>query len=78
MSKWISVDDKLPEKKQEWYLISTNCDAPNEKVVTMAFYDYAASFKEAVWLTHNDGYRLDSEWECVTHWMSLPEPPKEQ
>ena len=82
MSDWISVNDRLPEKGK-WYLICSDCNRPHEKVVTMAFLDSVINGNDLIdplWLTHNDYYRnitgQNDEWEKVTHWMPLPEPPE--
>lgn len=82
MSDWISVKDKTP-KQGEWYLICSDCNMPHERVVSMAFLDSVENgdyLSEPSWLTHNDYYRningQNGEWEKVTHWMPLPEPPE--
>ena len=80
MSEWISVEDRLP-KTGRWYLINSKCNSPHQpNVVTMAFFDNDdLASGDTVWLTHNDDYRSDninSEWDNVTHWMPLPEPPE--
>lgn len=61
--EWISVKDRLPEKKNEAYLCSLDsCLFPGSQYISIrAFCD-------------------DGKWEAngtVTHWMPLPEPPKE-
>lgn len=61
---WISVKDRLPEKKCEAYLCSLDsCLFPgNQYIGIREFCD-------------------DGEWEAhgtVTHWMPLPELPKEE
>lgn len=74
--KWISVKDKLPSVG-EWYIVVTS-----QSLVTMSFYDNRIDgeiVSECMWLTHNDEYREPTgnwEWDSVTHWMPLPEPPK--
>ena len=61
--KWIPVTERLPEDMQERVLVMTVGDYPvgNQRMDT-------------------DRYRNDS-WvrygKDVTHWMPLPEPPKE-
>lgn len=72
--EWISVKDKIPNKRWEWYLIASDCNKPHESVVTMAFLD--SDYEgQPIWLVHNDGNGDSDEWESVTHWMKLPEPP---
>ena len=79
--KWISVDDRLPERDGA-YLVTTNGVSGLQNVKTRWFakdgemvdaYDLAG--QKDVW------YLYDSECgyvsiKTVTHWMPLPEPPK--
>ena len=61
--EWISVKDRLPDKKCEAYLCSLDsCLFPGSQYIDIRVY-------------YGDG-----EWEAngtVTHWMPLPELPKE-
>ena len=62
--EWISVKDRLPDKKCEAYLCSIDsCLFPgNQYIGIREFCD-------------------DGKWEAygtITHWMPLPEPPKEE
>lgn len=82
MAEWISVKDRLPEKKP--IMIATtayqnssdfvivyidNVTWPyRRKIVTLGRYDYDCED----WKIKN-AYR-----GIVTHWMPLPEPPKEE
>ena len=72
--KWISVEDRLPEKDGEWYLISVSTDKTGA-MVTMSFFERAG--KEFLWLAHNDmdGHE-DNLWSGVTHWMPMPRQPQ--
>lgn len=67
--QWISVKDRLPE----------------EDVTVLAFVNYSvndarleridsAAYRGKLWLMGSDIY---SE-RFITHWMPLPEPPKEE
>ena len=70
VQEWISVDDRLPEPKHEfdarnWYLV-----ALSNGVVKELAYEF-----------HNHsvfGYGWRETAYPVTHWMPLPEPPKEE
>ena len=65
MSKWISVEDRLPEK-QGYYLVYTEEDG-------VFSAEYNPKRERCPWTDESEGY-------CdfpVTHWMPLPEPPKE-
>lgn len=60
--EWISVKDRLPEK-HKWYLGWTGNEV------------------EVVYLNINNNFDIidGGRWDAilVTHWMSLPNPPKE-
>lgn len=61
--EWISVKDRLPEKKHEAYL----CCLDSSLFLGSQYIDIRA-------------YSGDGEWYMcgtVTHWMPLPELPKE-
>ena len=68
VQEWISVNDRLPEPKHEfdarnWYLV-----ALSNGVVKELAYEF-----------HNHsvfGYGWRETAYPVTHWMTLPEPPK--
>lgn len=78
--KWISVDDRLPEEHEQPCLVSCNDGA--------WWNQYVAWTDEM----NNDGFILSFPYEAeyegilskdipltnVTHWMPLPEPPKEK
>ena len=62
ISQWISVKDRLPENDVEVMLYDTDCG------VVLGWYDdeiedFATEFI--------------SPLDAVTHWMPLPEPPKD-
>lgn len=63
MSEWISVKDRLPEKQCD-YLV-TDGDACMLAAFRIRNYEW-------------DFYRNDFwDSDLVTHWMPLPQPPKE-
>ena len=66
VGKWISVKDRMPDE-QETYLIFRK---EPFGAVTIAWY----SGSENGWLALDGGFYADG---VVTHWMPLPEPPKE-
>ena len=76
MPQWISVEERLPERNGKY--IVTACDEGepydkkiwNDTVVVCAVY-YKGRW---IWEENNTEYSLDG---IVTHWMPLPEPPKE-
>lgn len=76
MSEWISVKDRMPEKKRAVLVYAPHMDEP---IVTMYFDpdDQMAEFGE--WVSDCTPNRLgwsSMTGEDVTHWMPLPEPPK--
>lgn len=66
-SEWISVEDRLPERKQV-----VLCYRGDFRGDMMNTYVYLGSGN---W-EDDYGYRGTSEHEGITHWMPLPEPPK--
>lgn len=65
--KWISVKDRLPEPDTKVLVYGRN-----EYGVYCITCHYSAHRK---WLYHN---RTTAEGKTITHWMPLPEPPKEE
>ena len=65
--EWISVDERLPDKRQE--VLAYRGDFNGDM---MNVYTYLGS---ANW-EDDYGYRGSTEHEGITHWMPLPEPPK--
>lgn len=68
---WISVKDKLPERKWIDYLVATRIQNDGTRGFNVA------------WLNDDNGvWKSNDEWICdgreiVTHWMPLQEPPEE-
>ena len=81
-TKWISVDDRLPEE-DGGYLVVINYFGNHKSINVRSFAkagetvnEYDLAGEKNVW------YRYDSEYgyvstDSVTHWMPLPNPPKE-
>lgn len=72
-SKWISVKERLPELEKEVLI----CDLNDERDEGLYMDVWSLEDDEdggVVWADKNGAwYSLDD----VTHWMPLPEPPKE-
>ena len=66
-TQWISVEDRLPETFQRVLALTTDYDL--DPVHTLVHFNGVRAGFLAV------GGRKDKN---VTHWMSLPNPPKEQ
>ena len=68
MSEWISVEERLPPEKGEYLVAYHPC-----------YWDHV--YPET--RTGIDTFRGKAAWakkkyQRVTHWMPLPEPPKEE
>ena len=64
---WISVKDRLPEKETEYI-----CWFGDYPLGAFAMVCRWNKIKGAFWC-----YSDNAKWAFVTHWMPLPEPPKE-
>jgi hypothetical protein len=73
MSEWISVKDRLPDKKK------------HKEVLTFEYLKHIKSGRKIpfIWIEetkciHKDesGVYSDAGGENITHWMPLPEKPK--
>lgn len=72
MPRWIPVSERLPEPKVTIgkHVFSTDVLGTEGFTFRIAYYNYTAN----VWLDGNE----EQEWPEITHWMPLPEPPKEE
>lgn len=66
--KWISVDERLPEKDGE-YIVHYHDDIVGEYVITRQFWEKPKMFAPMEWFEKNTGRK-------AVHWMPLPTPPK--
>lgn len=64
MNKWIRVEDRLPENEQI-ILVHENCGKAQMKIIS------------AIYINNHFECDHSCTLENVTHWMELPEPPKE-
>jgi hypothetical protein len=81
--KWISVKERLPGEDGKYLVFEQSCGRTCTAVLRFAKdarkvdkYDFKDRWKNA-W------YEYDSEWghytvNSVTHWMPLPEQPKQE
>lgn len=72
MSEWISVDDYLPESRDDGVIVFF----PNGAIETVHIQDY---FDDITCGVDENGAQKYTKWYMsmgVTHWMPLPEPPK--
>ena len=73
VQRWIPVTERLPEK-EGWYQVFTSPDK-GHKSINKARYSL-----EPEWSVNSGKGRWSGSggtWTNVTHWMPLPEPPKE-
>ena len=68
-NKWISVGDRLPEIGDEVLVLTEFKD--------IRIYSYMRIDQETADVVWEDDYGHWEEIASVTHWMPLPEPPKE-
>ena len=66
--QWVSAKDRLPEERKEVLIYLPEYDS----VETAALFSYP-SMNLREWVQNEDAYRLNE----VSHWMPMPEPPKE-
>lgn len=59
MSEWISVKERLPEKRKD------------------VLVRYGNGRIDIDWIDSTQCFVFDNLYGRVTHWMLLPEPPKE-
>ena len=67
---WISVD--TPPENSTWVMIKTTSPLTNDRIVTMAFYEFNEESNETYWLSHHNESGTADGWEDVTHWQPLP------
>lgn len=79
--RWISVGERLPEKDQEVLLIAHGWESQSMYIGCLHNEEAETSWltgitsKESEWSISGWSYLRAPE---VTHWMPLPEPPKEE
>lgn len=74
-SRWVSVEDRLPET-DDWVLV-WYCDKDGDFFATVGKYKEWKPTGERYWYTDVDNNETAWPPVKITHWMPLPEPPKE-
>ena len=85
--KWISVKERLPELctdvlvkvSKAW--VESHDDGGNPEPLTHDFYSVMSLYYQGnqhIWDTRPVTETCPLKWSDVTHWMPLPEPPKEK
>ena len=72
-SKWISVEERLPETA-DWVVV-WYCDKDGEYFPTVGMYRAEWSYGEKSWVTDVDNNNSANPPVKITHWMPLPNPP---
>jgi 2-phospho-L-lactate guanylyltransferase (CobY/MobA/RfbA family) len=81
VSNWISVENGLPDFEEQVlvYLEATDLQKETDKeichILTAARYN--AGFRISTWYDFQSDVDIDEDLTKVTHWMSLPEGPKQ-
>lgn len=65
MTEWISVESELPEERVDVIVYCDGCGGS---------FLITAKYMDGLWV---DTWSGGENMECVTHWMPLPEPPKD-
>ena len=72
MNEWIAVEDRLPSIKEKMVLVYGRYTHGKKNIVRPAFRIQVKG-KGVIW----HSYQL-RDFEEVTHWMPLPNPPKDK
>lgn len=76
MGEWISVKDRLPEKNGEYIVTACDEGCPYGEGIWYSTVVVPSEFYNGEWLWYEGTQKYYLEG-IVTHWMPLPEPPKE-
>lgn len=76
MSEWISIKDSFPNENELVLIFQT--DKGSERSSWRPYVPFALSiFEDSSFNDSHCGDCQQVEHQCVTHWMPLPQPPKE-
>ena len=71
--RWISVEERLPDKSHDWVLVIGKWESDGGWIVP-----HVAECRDGIWVTNGTGWRKIEDLHIkITHWMPLPEPPEE-
>ena len=72
--EWINVKDRLPEFELPVF-VCDNKNADSRFICRLESITKSSNGQSHTWLEGNSGH--DTWYYDVTHWMPLPEPPKD-
>ncbi len=72
--KWISVEERLPDKSMDWVLVAMQFAESGRGYAVPNI----AELRNGKWRLMDNEYSLEQLGLVVSHWMPLPEPPKEE
>ena len=75
-NKWISVEERMPEHGTDVLVLTAPGTIRLGQNCVVAEYIHPRMEKSGVFINFYAGYD-DKNILAVTHWMPLPEPPKE-
>lgn len=89
MTDWISVKDRLPEEEQDVLMYTSEIEiyGRHKEKKHLQHDIYRGYYEDGQWLTsycygceyiYKMNEKYPNELIEVTHWMPLPEPPKEE
>lgn len=83
MNEWISVKDRLPNEKGEYLCYFQASYGEWINISKFSFNLEEVDSFDFYGKNRNGWYGYDSEWgyferDNITHWMPLPEAPKEE
>lgn len=73
--KWIPVTERLPEQEGRYLVVHPIHN--RFPWITVMYFGVPDGYDKGICFYIADDEWGDSPCDCVTHWMPLPEPPKE-
>ena len=65
--EWVKVEDRLPGEEGIYLTVTEVGSVDIKVIVKMTRFSIRPAYREFA----------DMDWHKTTHWMTLPEPPKE-
>lgn len=74
---WISVKDRLPDVNDNYIVTACDEDCPYGEGIWYDTVVVVAEYYKGSWTWCDNGLEYDLNG-LITHWMPLPQPPKEE